>query len=98
MAAYEGTTICYITDSNQLIINDSTPFQTLFNNSIDSLDIEKSYTVKEFASIHGKSEARIKKMCLEGKLRAKKINNVWFILQDTYPVDGRIKTGDYIKE
>lgn len=96
MAAYEGTTICYITDNNQLIISDSEPFQGLFASS--EVKIDECYTVKEFAEMHGKSTARIKKMCIEGILKAQKINNVWFIAEQPYPNDRRVKTGSYIKD
>lgn len=96
MAAYEGTTLCYITDSNQLIISDAEPFQELFASS--ELKIDECYTVKEFAELHNKSTARIKKMCIDGILKAQKINNVWFIAKQPYPNDRRVKNGSYIKD
>lgn len=96
MTIVEGETLCYITDSNQLVIIEPNAFQQLFMTT--EIKVDEFYSVKEYALKHNKSEARIKKMCANGLLRCKKINNVWFIEEQPYPIDKRVKTGKHLKE
>jgi hypothetical protein len=96
MTAVEGETLCYITDSNQLVIIEPEAFQKLF--VTQEMKVDEFLTVKEYAEKHSKSTTIIKKMCNNGLLRAKKLNGVWFIEDQPYPIDKRVKTGKHIKE
>lgn len=57
-------------------------------------------TINQAAELWGITDRAVRKMCLEGKIAgAKKVNNSWFIPDDTVkPVDARVKSGGYIKD
>lgn len=56
--------------------------------------------IQEASARWGISERRINTLCLEGRIKgAEKFGNAWAIPDDAEkPVDGRIKSGKYIKE
>ena len=55
-------------------------------------------TAKEAAEKWGVSLRAVQAICAEGKIPgASKMANVWIIPADAeYPIDGRIKTGNYV--
>ena len=54
------------------------------------------YTVTEYANIQGKDPGNIRRMLIQGKLAGEKVGNQWLIPKDTtWPVDGRVKSGEY---
>ena len=80
----------YITDSDELIVYDSMPFQNAFQNKTSTL-----IDAREYAAKHGKSIEQIKVYCRSGRLKgARLIGKSWAIPEDTpYPEDGRMTAG-----
>lgn len=54
------------------------------------------YSVTEYAQITGKDPGNIRKMLINGTLHGEKLGKQWIIPKDEiYPVDKRIKNGNY---
>ena len=86
-----GHTYCYITDTNQLVINDFTVFLDILKGP--DVEINNLINVREFAAKHGKSIEQTKNNCKKGRFPgAKKIGRDWVIPADTpWPLDRRTK-------
>jgi hypothetical protein len=57
---------------------------------------DKLLSVKEFAEMHGKDGAWIRRLLLDGRLQGTKVGNQWVIPADAeLPADGRVKSGKY---
>ena len=91
MVSVPGETLAHITDSNQLLINDITPFVAVFEQVKATVPIEKVLTASEFAEKYGKSVEQIKVFCRQRRIwGATKIGRDWIIPADApYPVDMR---------
>lgn len=58
--------------------------------------MDNYYTVTEYAKMNGKDPAHIRRMLIYGRLVGEKIGKQWIIPKDAeYPIDNRIKNGDY---
>ena len=81
----------YITDSDDLIVYDSSPFRDALL-SLGGGHTENLIDAREYALRHGKSIEQIKVYCRNGRLKgARQIGKCWAIPEDTpYPEDGRI--------
>ncbi len=81
-----GTTIAWVDDSGVLCIKEN-PFLFLTEDVTDSEYI----TAIEYAELHNKNVARIKKLCVEGRINgATKKAGKWFIPKNSpYPKDAR---------
>ena len=80
MAMVPGTTIAYVTDAKQLVIEDFLPFKDL----LDFPHI-KFISTQEFAKKYNKSAEIVKVYCRQGRiLGAKKVGTSW-VIPDTSP-------------
>lgn len=83
MDSYRGTTIAFVDDNGHLQVEDAERFRKLLSHK------ETVYlTVPEFAALHGKQSAIIRRFCLQGRLNgAIQKGNGWLIPEDCpYPV------------
>ncbi len=98
MFLYPGQTLAYITDSYELVISDITPFNRLFNVSIE-VDLESILSVAEYGKLHNKSIEQVKLFCRMGRIPgAIKKSGIWFIPADApYPQDERYTRSGYFR-
>ena len=91
MMLYPGETLAYISDTNQLVIFDSTPFRSLILQSGKWADSVRVLSASEYGKKYNKGKEIIKYFCREGRIQgAYKINGYWMIPEDApYPVDIR---------
>ena len=84
-----GQTLIYVSKRNELCIIDSNPFAKLISDATRSEYISAA----EYAKRKKKSNARIKKLCAEGRISgAVKKGGCWFIPKNApYPKDKRKK-------
>ena len=82
-----GKTLAYVNDNDELCIVDANPFYKL----ISSVGNSEYITLKEYAEMHSKGEARIKVLCKNQQLAgAVRKGGCWFIpINAPYPQDGR---------
>ena len=82
-----GETLAYIDDSNKLIVLNESAFADIVQKE------EKYISASEYAALHDKGNAIVKRLCLAGKLPgAYKTSSGWLIPENTpYPEDGRTK-------
>lgn len=87
--AAPGKTLAYVNDDNELCIVDANPFYKL----VSTVGNSEYITLKEYAEMHSKGEARIKVLCKENKLAgAVRKGGCWFIpINAPYPKDNRSK-------
>lgn len=91
-----GEMLAYVDDANRLIIYDENLFLDVVESSI-------FISVTEYANLHGKSRAIVKRLCSEGRIPgAQKHSTGWLIPKNApYPKDNRFsdtnkKTADKI--
>jgi len=86
MALYPGTTLAYISDNNQLVVSDFTPFLGLIN---EETNMDQYISSIEYAKIHGVSYEVIKLYCRKGMIPgARKIARNWLIPKNApYPFE-----------
>lgn len=85
---YSGDTIAYVSDDNVLHIVDAIAFRNLFELA------EPSYiTVQEYADLHGKKAAIVRRLCANGRIQgATQKGKTWLIPPTSpYPSDERIR-------
>lgn len=90
MAAMEdavGETLAYVDDAYKLVVLNEQAFAGLFKPEV------KYISASEYAALHNKGNAIVKRLCLAGKLPgAYKTSSGWLIPEKTpYPEDGRTK-------
>lgn len=88
MSHFSADTYAYVTDELDLVIKNFEPFKSLVQ---EEPNLDDYINIQEYARINGRSHARIKVLCREGRLPAFKINGkAWVIHKDTpYPEDSR---------
>lgn len=86
MEEHPGKSLVWVTDDNALIIKEN-----VFIPFVESVKEENYITVQEYAKLCGRSTARIKVLCSEGRLPgAIKKGKRWFIPHNTpFPEDAR---------
>lgn len=86
MNLYPGKTLAYITDTQQLVIYDISPFSFAISEAPDFMEY---LSTDEFAKRHNVSREIIKVYCREGRIAgAKKIGKRWAIPETAlYPVE-----------
>lgn len=89
MDSAPGRTLVYVNEKNELCIADANPFYKLMT----TVGNNEYITVKEYADLHKRHEARIKVLCKDHKLTgAIRKGGCWFIpINAPYPEDGRKK-------
>ena len=82
-----GETLAYVDDAYKLVILNEQAFAGLFKPET------KYISASEYAALHNKGNAIVKRLCLAGKLPgAYKTSSGWLIPEKTpYPEDGRTK-------
>ena len=97
LTAVPGHNLAYVTDSLQLVVEDITPFLTVFEQVKATVSIESVLTAAEYAKKHNKSVEQIKVFCRNGRIwGATKIGRDWVIPKDApYPADSRMSIGKY---
>lgn len=97
ISAIPGHTLAYVTDSLQLVVEDISPFLSVFESVKATVPIESVFTASEYAEKHNKSVEQIKVFCRNGRIwGAKKIGRDWVIPVDApYPTDTRMSIGKY---
>lgn len=88
MEAYTGNTIAQINDDGTMLVIDGETF-----GEIVSTEGVKFLTVPEYAALHGKKTAIVRRFCLQGRLQgAVQKGSRWLIPEDTpYPTtDGNM--------
>ncbi len=88
MEKYHGETIAYVNDDNILNVVNAKLFKNIFENK------EANFvTVKEYANIHGKQPAIVRRFCQAGRIvGAIQKGKTWLIPENApYPLDERIK-------
>ncbi len=90
MENYKGTTIAWVEDNGILCLKEN-PFLS-FTQAVTNNEV---ITAIEYAELHNKNVARIKKLCAEGRITgAVKKAGKWFIPKNApYPSDARYKEG-----
>ncbi len=86
MEDYHGKSLAWVDDNGLLIIREN-PFISLVEAVVD----DEYVTIQEYAKEQCRHEARIKKLCQEGRiLGAAKKGNRWFVPKNApYPQDAR---------
>lgn len=86
MVTYPGKTLAYITDTQQLVLDDISPFSFAISESPDFIEY---LSTDEYAKRHNVSREIVKVYCREGRIvGVKKIGNRWAIPETApYPVD-----------
>lgn len=95
--AVPGYNLAYVTDSFQLVIEDITPFVSVYDSVKATAPIEDVLTASEYAALHNKSVEQVKVFCRSGRIwGAKKVGRDWIIKADSpYPADTRFSVGKY---
>lgn len=95
MVLVPGHTLAYVTDSQQLVIEDITPFVSVFESVKATDPIEDVLTASEYAELHNKSVEQVKVFCRSGRIwGAKKVGRDWIIKANSpYPTDNRFSVG-----
>lgn len=86
MVSYPGKTFAYITDTQQLVVYDISPFSFAISESPDFLEY---LSTDEYAKRHNVSREIVKVYCRDGRIAGvKKIGNRWAIPETApYPVE-----------
>lgn len=97
LTAVPGQNLAYVPDSLQLVIEDITPFVSVFEQVKATVPIEDVLTAAEYAEKHNKSVEQVKVFCRSGRIwGAKKVGRDWVIPKDSpYPADSRMSIGKY---
>lgn len=97
MSMVPGQNLAYITDSLQLVVEDISPFLSVFEQVKSTVPIESVLTAAEYAKKHNKSVEQVKVFCRNGRIwGAKKIGRDWIIPEDApYPADTRMGIGKF---
>jgi len=97
LTAVPGQNLAYVPDSLQLVIEDITPFVSVFEQVKATVPIEDVLTAAEYAEKHNKSVEQIKVFCRSGRIwGATKVGRDWVIPKDApYPTDSRMSIGRY---
>lgn len=90
MEDVRGETLAYVDKKGSLVIVNENTFASIILQ-------EKYISVSEYADLHKKSRAIIKKLCADGRLMgAYKTSSGWLIPKNTpYPKDGRVSNGGH---
>lgn len=93
MDTYPGEILACVDDANRLIVYDAKVFKNIVVTS-------KPISVSEYADIHGKSRAIIKKLCADGRIKgAQKLSTGWIIPANApYPEDKRHENGKHFSK
>lgn len=91
MESFRGTTVAVVNDNNTLTVFDSEWFQKILSSNLDSL-----LTAQQYAQLHNKQSAIIRRLCLQGQLPgAILMGSTWFIPRDTpYPPNSRNRSSN----
>lgn len=86
-----GITVAYVDDTNKLVILDANIFKGLLKEDVQYV------SATEYAELHKKSRASVKKVCGLGKIPgAYKTSSGWLIPANApYPKDGRANNGGH---
>lgn len=86
MESFSGTTVAVVNDDSTLTISDSEWFAKILSSNLDCL-----VTAQQYAELHRKQSAIVRRLCLNGQLSgAVLMGNTWFIPKDTpYPPNSR---------
>lgn len=92
LTAVPGQNLAYVTDSLQLVVEDITPFLSVFEQVKATVPIEDVLTANEYAEKYNKSVEQVKVFCRNGRIwGAQKIGRDWVIPKDApYPADSRL--------
>lgn len=84
--SFRGETIAYVSDDDMLCVIDASCFRTIM-----SQPGEKLLTVPQYAALHGKQSAIVRRMCLNGRIPgAIQRGTRWLIPESSpYPPEGR---------
>lgn len=84
MSKHSGITLAYVDDEYNLVVLSNTVFSKIINTT-------KMISANEYADLHGKGKAIVKRLCLEGRIPgAQKHSTGWLIPKDApYPKDQR---------
>lgn len=96
MEAFPGETMAFISEDKELVILDSGAFSCIMSKSY----APDYLTTKEYAMLYGKSIARVKTLCVEGRLPgAIRKGRQWFIPKYAqYPEDRRKYNNQHLSE
>ena len=88
ISEYSGTTIAFVDDNDLLCIENEEIFRDLFTDSEIKL-----LTVPEYAALHGRKPAIVRRMCGENRIAGVILKvNTWLIPENSpYPDDERKK-------
>lgn len=88
MEDYSGTTIAIVADDGSLRVEGASLFRNILNQVNDHLT-----TVQEYAQMHGKQVAIVRRLCQHGRiLGATQKGKTWLIPKDSpYPPDERMR-------
>lgn len=88
MESYRGSTIAVVNDNSALIVADPNWFRTILESRIKNLA-----TAQEYASLHGKKSAIVRRFCLANRIPGSFcIGQTWLIPKDApYPPDERFR-------
>ena len=89
MENYRGDTVAIVNDETQLQIENSSQMRSLFLQQ----DI-KYLTVPEFAKLHNKQNAVVRRLCQNGRIEGAVLKGKTWIIPETssYPKDERFRT------
>lgn len=88
MESYSGETVAYVCDNGHLHVEDADSFKNILTNEECSF-----MTVPEFAELHGKQVAIVRRMCQNGRIDgAVQKGKTWLIpATSPYPTDSRMR-------
>lgn len=88
MESYRGDTIAFVDDGGMLCIKDPVRYREIMVN-----EDTKYLTVAEYANLHGKQTAIIRRFCQNGRIvGAIQKGKTWLIPEDSpYPPDTRVR-------
>lgn len=88
MEGYNGETIATVSDDGILCVENAELYRNMFTNKEPRL-----LTVAEFAQIHGKGTAIVRRMCTQGRIPGAILKGSrWLIPEGTpYPTDERVR-------
>ena len=88
MEGYSGDTVAVVNDDGILHIENAKEFRNIFENKESNL-----ITASEYAELHGKKSAIIRRLCQNGRIPgAVQKGKTWLIPENSpYPADERVK-------
>lgn len=88
MEDYSGVTIAFVSDDGVLHIENAKEYRTIFENKESNF-----ITVSEYATMHGKKSAIVRRLCQNGRIPgAVQKGKTWLIPGNSpYPADERVK-------